>query len=364
MSSTQKDVAQGKPAAHANQSGAQASVADFAHRLQWNENPYDFPADLKAIVMERWAAYAWARYPTEIRPAALLTALADHAGVAPENVTAAGGSCALIQLTLRAFLEPGDGIVLPAPTFGLYGREARKLHAQVEEVALSPADDYALPVDDLLLRGRQSRARLIALCAPNNPTGTVYTADELRRLIGGTDAVVAVDEAYREFCGQDLRPLLDEFENLILLRTFSKAYAMAGLRVGYALGAPRLIQAMDNLNPLFPLPVFSALAAEVALAHTPRFLARVDDIVAERKRMAAALGNLSGVTLFSSGTNFLLLQFDRDPAPILDGLKREHSLIVSDMAGYPELVNCLRISVGLPQENDWVVEAVGKFCEG
>jgi histidinol-phosphate aminotransferase len=255
-------------------------------------------------------------------------------------------------------------MVTPSPTFLLYRREALVLGAELHQIATSAETGFALPVDDLIVCARTNEAKLIALCAPNNPTGTVYSGDDLRRIADEAGALLVIDEAYREFCDQDLRPLLDEFENVILLRTFSKAYALAGLRIGYALAAPPLITAMDNVSPPFPITVFSAIAAEVALEHAPRFQKQVERVVAERERLAGAMRTLPSVTVFPSGTNFLLAHFDRPPDSIVRALIEERNLLISDAGGYPELTNCLRISVGTPEENDWVLAAVRDFVDG
>ena len=330
------------------------------HRLQWNENPYDYPDDLKEEVLARMAARAWAHYPDALRPYPLIDKLAARWDVSPEMVVVSSGSSSLIKIILSAVLGPNDRMALCAPTFLLYRRNAGLMGAQLFEVPSDPAADFALPVDDLIVSARTNEAKLIALCAPNNPTGTVYAVDDIRRVIDESGALVIVDEAYAEFCGQNLRPLLDEFDNVILVRTFSKAYAMAGLRVGYALTTPTLARELDKNVNSFPVSTFSAAAAEVALEHSDRFLENVAKVVAERERLAGALRALPGVHVYSSGTNFLLADVGPAADAVFHELRQEHDLLINRMESYPELSNCLRISIGLPEANDRVVAVCAK----
>lgn len=334
-------------------------VDESLHRLQWNESPEDFPADLKEEVLQRMAALSWSRYPLGGRPWLLIDVLAAQMGVAPGQVVVSEGSADLIKAVMAATLRPGDTVVMPAPTFLLYRQNARMHEAEIVEVALQATDGYALPVDALTAAAQESQARLVVMCAPNNPTGTVYAEAEIRRLAEAIPGLLVVDEAYAEFCDQDLTGLLD-LGNVILLRTFSKFYAMAGVRVGYALASPALAAELQKVVTVFPLSVFSEVAALVALEHRERFLAIRDRVVAERERIAAALAVLPGVQVIPSGTNFVLVQLDRPKTDVLHHLHHRHSLLISDMAAYPELVNCVRISVGTPAQNDLVIQGFGE----
>ena len=333
-----------------------SKVDESLHRMQWNESPQDFPADLKEDVLQRLAAMAWSRYPVSGRPWPLIDALATQMRVAPDRVVVSEGSADLIKAVMAAALRPGDAVVLPAPTFLLYRQNVRLHEANVVEIPLDPATGFALPIDALIDAAQTQRARLVTLCAPNNPTGTVYAVSDLRRLAAAiAPTLLVIDEAYAEFCDQDLTGLLD-LDNVILLRTFSKFYAMAGVRVGYALTTPALAAELQKVITVFPLSVFSEITALVALEHRARFLSLRDQTVAERARMATSLAALPGVTVYPSGANFLLVQLDRPKQPLLQHLQQQHRVLISDMAAYPELVDCVRISMGTPAQNDLVIQ--------
>lgn len=338
------------------------TFAGAAHRLQWNENPYDYPDDLKEEVKQRMAVRGWAHYPNGLRPFDLIDRLAERFDLPADMVIVSGGSASMIKLVMSAILDPGDHMTLLSPTFLIYRRNAGLLGAQVHEVAADPADDFALPVEELVVRARTNEAKLVALCAPNNPTGTVYSIDQVRHVAAESGSLVLVDEAYAEFSGQDMCALLSEFDNVILLRTFSKAFAMAGLRVGYALAPAALARELDkNVDP-FPVSTLSETAALVALENLDHFMGNVERIIDERARLSAALAAQPGVHVYSSGANFLLVQLARSPQPLVDGLAREHGIMISDVAAYPELPNTVRITVGLPEANDTVIEAVAAFA--
>lgn len=329
-------------------------VDESLHRLQWNESPQDFPAELKQEVLQRLAAISWSRYPVGSRPWPLIDALGAQMGVAPDQVVVSEGSADLIRAVMAATVRPGDVVVMPTPTFLLYRQNARLHEANVVEIALDAGTGFALPVDDLIDAARRHNARIVTLCAPNNPTGTIYSAADLRRLAESIRSLLVIDEAYAEFCDQDLTGLLD-LGNVILLRTFSKFYAMAGVRVGYALTAPALAAELQKVVTVFPLSVFSELTALVALERRARFLPLRDQVVAERERMAAALAVLPGVKVYSSGANFLLVHLERPKQEILHHLHHQHRVLISDMAAYPELLNCVRVSMGTPEQNGLVI---------
>jgi histidinol-phosphate aminotransferase len=338
-------------------------VDDSLHRLQWNESPFDYPSDLKEEVMQRLAQLDWARYPRGSRPWTLIDRLAERWRLDPGQVVVSEGSADLIKVIMEAAISPGATVVMPAPTFLLYRQNARMQQANIVEIPLSAAGDYALPVEELALAARKHHAPLVVLCAPNNPTGTPIFGAALAELAAEIPGLLVIDEAYGEFAGQDLTPLLT-LGNVILLRTFSKAYAMAGVRVGYALTSPALAEELQKAVTVFPISVFSEMTALVALDHHERFMAVCDQLCAERERLAAALRELPGVRPFTSVTNFILVQLDCPKHQMIEHLIENHKVLISDMAGYPELVDCVRITIGTREQNELVIKGFGEIARG
>jgi histidinol-phosphate aminotransferase len=332
------------------------------HRLQWNENPYEFPADLKEIVLERLAQAGWARYPLGLRPWSLIDRIAAHRGVSVNQVVAGPGSSDLIRLIMNSVLHAGDNVVLPSPTFLAYRPGIRMVQANGIEVPLAAQDNFALPVDALIEAAEVNEARLVIVCAPNNPTGTIYSIEDLDRIAAGCPGLLLVDAAYSEFSGQDFTPLLAH-DNVLLLHTFSKLYAMAGVRVGYVLSSAYLAGQLQKAVSDFPLSVFAEVTAEVALEHKDRFAAPRELILHERDQLAAALNEIAGVRVYPSGTNFLLVEITCPRQGLIEHLLHEHGLLMSDLAAYPELGSCVRVSIGTPQQNDLVLRGFREYLE-
>lgn len=325
------------------------------HRLQWNENPEGFPPDLKEEALARLARMDWARYPVQPRPFDLCDRIGEFLGVPGDQIVVTGGSSDAIPLVLGALLAHGDTIVAPVPTFGMYRRYVQQTGAYMVDVQTSAANDFALPVDEIIVAAQTNQAKVVLLCSPNNPTGTVHPVADLERIAEESGAIVLLDAAYVEFSPIDLMPLVRSHANIIMLRTFSKAFGMAGVRVGYTVSDPSIAAHLQKAVASFPIGVFQEIAATLALEHTDRFMQGVRRIVAERERMAAALSEIDGLRVFSSGTNFLMVQPPVPGALILNHMRTAHQLLLSDASGQPGLDGFVRISMGSPEENDLVV---------
>ncbi len=332
-----------------------------ARRLQWNENPFDFPAELKEEVLQRLAKTTWSRYPISFRALDLMDAVAHAYGLSSDMVVIGNGSSDILRIVISAVLQPGDHMVVPTPTFGSYRRHARLLGATAHEIALDPERDFALPVDEILAAAAHHAAKLIVVCAPNNPTGTAYPVAQLERIVAESDALVLIDEAYAEFAGQDLVGLLAKYDNLVLARTFSKAYAMAGVRVGYGLAAPAVAAELQKLVSTFTLSPFSEMTAIVALENRDAFRRAIEYVAAERRRLAEELAALPDVRVFPSVTNFVLSRLDRPAAQAAAFMLQRHAVLVSDLRDQPGYADYLRISVGMREANDAALAGLREY---
>jgi len=202
------------------------------------------------------------------------------------------------------------------------------------------------------------KPEVTVVCSPNNPTGCVLNDDDLRLLLESTNGLVVVDEAYHEFAEHSVVPLLSEHDNLVVLRTFSKAMAMAGLRAGYLLAAPELTSEIGKAVLPYNLNVISRTAAEVAVEmYEDELRPLVWKIIAERERLYEALGRISGLTPVRSRANFILVRSAIDPKQIFGELINRN-ILIRDVSGYPMLSEYFRLSVGTPEENDLLLEAL------
>jgi len=323
-------------------------------KINQNENPFDLPDAIKRDVEARVHARAWSRYP-EFVPASLLERLAVFAGWRADGVLAGNGSNELIQSLLMVTCGPGVRVVIVEPTFTLYRLQARVLGADVVSVLL----DGDLRFDAGAI-GRAARdADLVIVCSPNNPTGSALALDDLDRLLERFDGLVVLDEAYHEFSGTTAVPLLSRHRNLVILRTFSKAMAMGGLRVGYLLADPALAAEVAKAKLPYNLNIFSMCAAEVAMERFDEVLRPIIDLlVSERDRVTAAIASIPGLAPVPSAANFFVVRCDRLPPRDLFRHLVDRGILVRDVSHYPMLSQFLRMSVGTPEENDRLLDAL------
>ncbi|MGA9768536.1 MAG: histidinol-phosphate transaminase [Blastocatellia bacterium] len=323
-------------------------------KINQNENPFDIPDEIKQEVERRLAGRAWARYPDFV-PSGLLDALASFAGWKSEGTLAGNGSNELIQATLMVTVSAGTRVLISEPTFTLYRQIVTVLGGEALGVPLTA--DLQFDVDGITGRAIKERADVIILCSPNNPTGCRIANDDLLGLARAFDGLIVVDEAYHEFSGRTVVPLLKELPNLIVLRTFSKAMAMAGLRVGYLLASPDLAREVHKATLPYNLNFFSATAAEVACERYDLLRPQIELIVSERDRLLKRLAGIQGLTPVPSSANFMIARARLSPRKIFEELVAR-DILVRDVSKYPMLSEYFRLSVGSPEENDRLLAAL------
>jgi histidinol-phosphate aminotransferase len=319
---------------------------DATIKINQNENPFDMPEPVKKAVASAMAGKSWSRYPDFV-PTELAEKLASFSGWKPEGILVGNGSNELIQAILAVTVQPGTTVVLPQPTFTLYKLLTAVMGGDCHEVFLTANLEFDI---DRLLEA-SSHSDLTIICSPNNPTGCLLGQEQLQQILKATPGLVVLDEAYHEFSRQTVVPLLREFDNLVVLRTFSKAMAMAGLRVGYLLGAPAIVREIAKAKLPYNLNIFSMIAAQAAIEHFDLLKPQIELIIQERERVHAILQELAGVRVYPSQANFLAMETDIPPAELFDLLYQE-GILVRDISKYPMLSRFLRISIGTPAEND------------
>ena len=302
------------------------------------------------------------RYP-EIRPVRLREALALHYGVAARNLLVTRGSSEAIDLLVRVFCRAGhDSVVTPAPTFSMYRHYARIQDAAIREVPLAREADFAVSADRVLA-ACDDTTRLVFLCSPNNPTGTELPAGTLIDVLDGLSgrAAVVVDEAYAEYsAGPSAIALQDRHDNLLVLRTLSKALGYAGARCGAVIAPREVVDVLDAVQAPYALatPVVECIEDVLTPAGVQAAAGRVAATVAERRRLAAGLESLPAVRrVFPSGANFLLVELSDADAALAQ--TRADGILIRHFGG--ELADCVRITVGLPAENDRLLDSLRKL---
>ncbi len=325
--------------------------------LHLNESPSDLPQDLKSELAERIARSDWSKYPIA-DGARLAEDLARSYELDPAGVLVGNGSNELLQLTLLACLEPGDAVVVAAPSFSLYKLQAAALGARVIEVPLRASDGaFRFPLDELIRTAREAPAKLVLLGSPNNPTGTTLAAPDAARLAQEAPGLTGIDEAYRDFCGQDFAPLLARAPRLLLFRTFSKALAAASLRCGALLAAPSLCAELRKIQLPYNLSAVTCLVARALIARPELVRARTQLVADERERVAAGLRS-AGCAVHPSGANFLLFEQDRRPANDLHKALFARGVLIRNVSSARDLSRALRVSIGAPAANDAFLAAL------
>ncbi|HEU5162366.1 MAG TPA: histidinol-phosphate transaminase [Thermoanaerobaculia bacterium] len=326
-------------------------------KLDQNESPFDFPVELKRQVEARVAARAWNRYP-DFETQRLRAAIALRHGLDDENVLAGNGSNELLLAAISTFVSRGSEVVIPVPTFALYEKLVTVAGGSVRRVPIDPAQGV-ISADALLAICREcDAAPVIIVCSPNNPTGGVISPRGIERLLE-SGATVVLDRAYGEFDGAERPPLHDR---LVVLSTFSKAWGIAGLRVGWLSSTEETCREIRKVKLPYNMNVFSEEAAIVALENAPLLEARVAMIVAERERIARALASIPGVRPFPSRANFIAFATPLDPGVLFDDLLRA-GVLVRNVSAYPGMQRCLRVGIGTPEENDRFIAALREALE-
>jgi histidinol-phosphate aminotransferase len=329
-------------------------------KLNQNESPYDVPPALKREIADRLTTVPWHRYP-EFTPAPLLETLAARYDWTPDGILVGNGSNELIQASLAVTLDGGDRVVAPSPTFSLYRLLTSVFGGRYVPVALGP--DFRYQIDSLIEVTARERARVVVLNSPNNPTGSALPPDAVERVLAATDALVVCDEAYQEFGGPSAVSLLAVSPRVVVLRTFSKAFGLAGLRLGFALAHPAIAREIAKAKLPYNVNALSLTAAGLLLAH-PETEAHVAEIVATRDRTFARLRGMPALNVYPSAANFILVRCLTLPArEVFRRLLDEYGILVRDVSSAPDLAECLRISVGTPEDMDALVGALGDILK-
>lgn len=325
-------------------------VEDIPHRIKAdaNENPFDMPEQVRKLIADECLRHQFNRYPD---PAALdlRGALAAELNLDVDQLAIGNGSDELINYIMAAFGGHGSRVIFSNPTFSIYGIFAKVWGTEVLDVPLSP--DFQLDPDGIISAAKAGDRSIIFICYPNNPTGNCFSRQAILDVIEHSGAVVVLDEAYHEFAGKTFLPLLGNYENLIILRTFSKAFGLAGLRVGYMMAGGDIIREIMKVKMVYNINSLSQKIALILLKHKNEVFPYVEKIMQERDRLAGQLDSMKGITPFPSDANFILFRPSTDAEAVFSELVK-NGILIRNLNKPGLLQNCLRVTVGKPEEND------------
>ncbi|MFN2543553.1 MAG: histidinol-phosphate transaminase [Actinomycetota bacterium] len=328
-----------------------APQLDVPVRLNTNECPYALPADFVDELADAVRGIAFNRYPDR-DALELREGLAAYAGVPAASVWPANGSNEVIQQLLLAYGGPGRGCVLFTPTYVLHAHLGWMTHTDV--IRVETPEPWAIGEDEIRA-ALEASPTVVFVCSPNNPTGNTQPPEVIEQVVASTDALVIVDEAYVEFGGKSAAELVARHPNLVVVRTFSKAFALAAARIGYCIASVEVIDDLQRVRLPYHLSALSQATGVVALRHRDEAMGILDVIRTERDRLFEALRGMPGVTAYPSEANFVLFRPSRPLQEVFDGLL-ERGVLVRDMSA--AVPGCLRVSAGTPEEGDRFLEAL------
>lgn len=327
-------------------------------KLNQNESPWDIPLDLKVKICERLIRTDWNRYPVEDL-VMLQKKIAKLNGLAPDQIVIANGSNVLIQALIN-IIPMHHKVLTLDPTFVIYEMEA-KLHGNaVIKVPLS--EDFELLAERTLTEIKKQKPGLIFIANPNAPTGTLFDKRSLYRIIQMAPCPVVIDEAYYPFTEETVLEWLEDFDNLIIMRTFSKAMALAGVRCGYLMANSELAQQVEKFLMTFRLNKMTAVIMDEVLDDHSYMKQYVKDIVKERGRLFSKLQKLDQIQVYPSEANFLLFKV-KDAESIAKKMI-EQKVLIRNISQPGPLENCLRVAVGTPEENELFLAALKSALNG
>jgi histidinol-phosphate aminotransferase len=319
-------------------------------KLDANENPYG-PSPRAVEAIAQYPYYAIYPDPDQI---SLRRAIAQYIAHPIERIICGNGSDEIIDLVMRLFLSPGDVVVESPPTFGMYSFNTGVVGGRLVQVPRGP--DFTVDIEQIAEAVETERAKLVFLPSPNNPDGSVVPREAIERLLE-LPAIIIIDEAYAEFSGASVVDLVGQAPNLIVLRTFSKWAGLAGLRIGYGLIPEEIIQHLWKIKPPYNINMAANAAAIASLEDLDYLMDNVRRIINERKRLWGELASFNNLRPFPSQANFILMR-------VHDGRGKELKLALEQRGiliryyNKPGLRDCVRISVGTPEQNDLVLGAL------
>lgn len=330
---------------------------DYRIKVNANECTMNLPPLVEERVINRLYFVGLNRYPNE-EYYSLVEQIARNFSVKPEQVLIGGGSSEIIEKVFHTFGGDGNKVVYPVPSFSMYKIYAKAADSQAVPFALDK--NFDLDVDKFIATVKSANANLAVICNPNNPTGNALTVDDVEKIAKSIDCAFLLDEAYIEFYGHSAFKLVEKYPNLIVARTFSKAYGLAGARVGYSIANAEVTKMIGKTFMPYHMNKLSLVTADIVYQMRDEFLPRIQMTIAERKRMTEQLKKIPALEVFPSHTNFILIRHEK-----AESLKNYLESIDIGIRYFSpsaqELKNCLRISIGTREENDEVFKAVSDW---
>lgn len=338
-----------------------ANQQPYIIKLDANESPFN----LSVKVREKLSEFVMNDPKLNLYPDTdsiqLREALAEHWDADKEGIIVGTGSDQLIQIITNVFVGVEDKILYPVPSFSMYRDACLIAGGTPVKYLLDPNKKYEYSKDDIIDAYEREQPKIIYICNPNNPTGNLMPTDEILEIVGYCkNSIVIVDEAYAEFCNTTVIPYVKQYENLLVLRTFSKAYGLAGIRCGYCICCKNLANAINLARPPYNISSLSQYIAQLVLADKEEISKNIAYLIEQREWMTNQLAKIKGVEVYKSYANFILVKVDN----CNDVYKKlcEKGIFVRAFGQAPLLAGCLRISIGTNQQNTIFLDELSAIC--
>jgi histidinol-phosphate aminotransferase len=329
-------------------------------KLDANESPFDLPPEIRQEIAKEIRQFQFQRYP-DASSDLLRTELSEYLGVDKAQIVVGNGSDELISCFTSAFGRADACASFPTPTFSMYHILARIAGLKAVELPLD--ERFDLNADAWQSHLQANRLNLVFISSPNNPTGNAFSAEVIHQILSRSDTLAIIDEAYYEFSGKTFIGEFGRCPNLIITRTFSKAYGLAGLRIGYLIAHPEIVYEINKVRLPYNLNRFSEMAATLLLKHhaqrkgTSQLSSQMQQILSERERVFNALSAMEGISPFPTDANFILFRPEQPADEVFQRLL-DRGILVRNLNRPGPLQNCLRVTIGTPTENDMFLEAL------
>ena len=327
-------------------------------KLNQNESPFDLTIEMKEKILDKLKNESWNRYPS-IKPMGLIKKIANYSNFNENGITIANGSNEILEMIFLATCNKGDKILTLNPTFPVYKRLASIM--ELDLIELGFLNNYKYDLDSLNANAKD--AKLIVISNPNSPTGTILSLNEIEEIVKASNCLVVIDEAYYEFSKITAKDLIEKYDNVVIVRTFSKALGLAGLRLGYILGKPNYIEQIEKTKLPFSVGIFQNIACNIALDNNLLFNKTIEEIITERKRMFDFLSSKADLKVIESYSNFILIELLNHKVKDLFDYLYENKIIIRSFDN-PIINNAIRLTIGTSSENDVFTKYLSLFLKG
>lgn len=338
-----------------------ANQQPYKIKLDANESPFNMPIEVRKKLADLIINDPQLNLYPDTDSVSLRETIAEHWGVDKEGIIVGTGSDQLIQVIANVFIGREDKVLYPAPSFGMYRDSCLIAGGTAVKYLLDPNEKFEYSKDRIIEEYNKEQPKIIYICTPNNPTGNLMSIEDILDVVRYCNkSVIVVDEAYAEFCDSTVIPYVQEYQNLIVLRTFSKAYGLAGIRCGYSISSIKLANAINLARPPYNISSFSQLVAQLVLLEKDQIERNILFLIEQRDWVADQLSKIKGIEVFNSSANFILIKID-NCKEVYNKLC-EKGIFVRTFGSAPLLEGCLRITIGTQEQNTILLDELSSIC--